>query len=397
MKAQYLTPSLFLAISMALLAIACQNDTKAHVPYVAPSSSITQNPPPLPTEDRHPSKKIKLALILDTSNSMDGLIDQAKSQLWSMVNKLADAKCDNLRPSIEIALYEYGNDNLNAREGFIRMVTPLTEDLDKLSEDLFSLSTKGGSEHCGQVIATSLDQLKWSESSEDLQVIFIAGNEPFTQGPISYQNACKRAKQNKVVVNTIFCGNFQEGINSSWKSGALMTGGEYMSINQNSKTVYIPSPYDDKISALNDRLNDTYIQYGVSGNQMKSNQLRQDANASSYSLQNKVSRTISKSKHIYKNESWDLVDASENRSFNIADIEEEELNDEMKDMNLTERKKYVEEKAEERKNIQSEINQLAVKRSEYVANQQNKKSEGMLNNALLSAIVKQAEAKKFEF
>ena len=27
--------------------------------------------------------KIKLALILDTSNSMDGLIDQAKNQLWN--------------------------------------------------------------------------------------------------------------------------------------------------------------------------------------------------------------------------------------------------------------------------------------------------------------------------
>ena len=36
-----------------------------------------------------------LALLLDTSNSMDGLIDQAKSQLWKIVNELAAAKCDD--------------------------------------------------------------------------------------------------------------------------------------------------------------------------------------------------------------------------------------------------------------------------------------------------------------
>src|SRR5688572_16962107 len=56
---------------------------------------------------------IMLALLLDTSNSMDGLIDQAKSQLWKIVNELSMAKCyDGRKPRIKIALYEYGNDAL---------------------------------------------------------------------------------------------------------------------------------------------------------------------------------------------------------------------------------------------------------------------------------------------
>ena len=32
-------------------------------------------------------KKIKIALLLDTSGSMDGLIEQAKSQLWTRKQK----------------------------------------------------------------------------------------------------------------------------------------------------------------------------------------------------------------------------------------------------------------------------------------------------------------------
>ncbi len=34
---------------------------------------------------------IQLAILLDTSNSMDGLIAQAKTQLWQIVNELATA------------------------------------------------------------------------------------------------------------------------------------------------------------------------------------------------------------------------------------------------------------------------------------------------------------------
>jgi hypothetical protein len=76
-------------------------------------------------------QKIMLALLLDTSNSMDGLIDQAKSQLWTIVNELASAKCqDGTPPDINIALFEYGNSGLPSSEGYIRMVVNLTNDLD---------------------------------------------------------------------------------------------------------------------------------------------------------------------------------------------------------------------------------------------------------------------------
>src|SRR5205823_3642790 len=34
---------------------------------------------------------VQLAILLDTSNSMDGLIAQAKTQLWNIVNEFATA------------------------------------------------------------------------------------------------------------------------------------------------------------------------------------------------------------------------------------------------------------------------------------------------------------------
>lgn len=348
-----------------------------------------------------PAKKekiIKLAILLDTSNSMDGLIDQAKSQLWSIVNELAKTECDNTKPELQIALYEYGNDNLPSSEGYIRLVTPLTTDLDQISEDLFGLTTNGGNEFCGEVIQSALKQLNWSNSENDYQVIFIAGNEPFTQGRVDYHKSCAWAKEKGIVVNTIFCGNFDEGIRTSWKNGATLTGGNYFSIEQNRKTVYIESPYDDKLVELNLLLNNTYIYYGVRGQEKKMKQAEQDINSQSYGKANMANRVVAKSSHVYKNSSWDLVDASEEQTIEINEVEEAYLPAEMKGMSATEKEKYIEKKKVEREHIQKEIQALNAKRSAYITEKQKEQNtEGMLDNAIISSIQKQANVKNFKF
>ncbi len=347
---------------------------------------------PVPQE----SRKIQIALLLDTSNSMDGLIDQAKSQLWSIVNELARAKCGNEKPELQIALYEYGNDNLPSSEGYIRLVTPLTSDLDEISKDLFELRTNGGNEFCGEVIHTSLKQLEWSKSNKDLQLIYIAGNEPFTQGRTSYQTACQDAKEKGVIVNTIFCGNFNEGINTSWKHGADLTGGSYASIEQNRKTVYIQSPYDNRIVELNQQLNNTYIPYGSIGYEKKAMQAEQDDNASQYGAVNSVKRAVSKSSHVYKNTNWDLVDAAESEDFKMDDIKESELPEEMQNMDKDERKVYVEQKAKDRDRINKEIQELNTKRTEYVAQQAtSEEGDESLDKAILTSLKDQAKSRNF--
>ena len=219
-------------------------------------------------EDMHDdSPTIQVALLLDTSNSMDGLIDQARAQLWDIVNELSLAKCHNEAPSLSIALYEYGNDNLAAANGYVRKVLDFTGDLDDVSKSLFSLTTNGGSEYCGTVVNSATTDLQWRDKKDGLKLIFIAGNEAYSQGNISYIDASHNAKEKEITVNTIYCGNYQHGISSSWQEGAQLTGGDYMAIDQNKATVYVTSPYDNQILQLNNRLNKTYVPYGREGEQ----------------------------------------------------------------------------------------------------------------------------------
>jgi hypothetical protein len=350
------------------------------------------------SESPDDNQRIMLALLLDTSNSMDGLIEQAKSQLWRIVNELAAAKCpDGRKPSIKIALYEYGNDGLPSSEGYIRQVSGMTDDLDLISEKLFSLRTNGGNEFCGQVIKTSLRQLAWSESRADLKLIFIAGNEPFTQGPVPYRLACDLAREKDVIVNTIFCGNHGEGIETSWKNGADLTGGNYMSIEQDQRTVYIVTPFDERISRLNDELNDTYIYYGASGYKKKEMQSRQDSNAESYGQANKVERTLSKSSHAYKNSTWDLVDATKENEKVIEQTQSDELPEEMKRMSVEQRKTYVKEKSTRRASIQKQIAELGAEREKYIRDHAQDTGETSLDAVMIKAVRTQAKAKNLSW
>ena len=156
---------------------------------------------PKPAEATTP--KIQMAILLDTSGSMEGLINQARTQLWKIVNELATAKQNGQTPQLQVALYEYGKSSIPKDEGYLRQIVSLTDDLDAISEELFALKTNGGKEYCGQVIQAATGGLQWSKGDDDLKLIFIAGNEAFTQGTVDYKQACSAAIGKGITVNTI--------------------------------------------------------------------------------------------------------------------------------------------------------------------------------------------------
>jgi signal recognition particle subunit SEC65 len=348
--------------------------------------------------EKEVNNTVKIALLLDTSNSMDGLINQAKAQLWDIVNKFTHAKCSNdAQPKLKIALYQYGNDNLSSREGYIQQVLDFSGDLDEISEKLFSLTTNGGEEYCGQVIQTSLKQLDWGKNEDNLKMIFIAGNEPFTQGKLNYKDAVTNAKEKDVVVNTIFCGNYEQGINTDWKNGAKLTGGEYIAIDHNRQVVHIDTPYDDVIIKLNSKLNKTYISYGALGQAKQSKQYTQDSNAMKMEEAVAVKRAVSKSSRMYSNSSWDLVDAIEENEIEISEIDDKYLPEALQGKSVGVIAEYVEEKKSERTKIQKEIQELNKKREAYISKNQKEDLKGELENAMLEAIKRQAEKKNYRW
>ncbi|MGZ5286814.1 MAG: hypothetical protein ACXWB9_06505, partial [Flavisolibacter sp.] len=251
--------SLVLTLSSLLLISSSHSEKSINETHILPQQSTNK-------------AKIQVAILLDVSGSMDGLIEQAKLQLWNMVSVMGKAKCDNETPSIEIALYEYGRSSNDIKAGYIKQINPFSGDLDQISKDLFALKTNGGDEYCGHVMLTSLTDLAWDTSKDSYKVIFIAGNEDFLQGNVSWTKACEEAKKKGVIVNTIYCGDKMQGVKEHWNLAMECGSGSYTNINHGAVLEDIPTPYDSALFTLNTKLNGTYIGYGSAGFANKSKQ-----------------------------------------------------------------------------------------------------------------------------
>ncbi|MET0064716.1 MAG: vWA domain-containing protein [Candidatus Thiodiazotropha sp.] len=371
----------------------------------APAPVYAENPstrPALidPSQTPEHQPRIQLAILLDTSNSMDGLIDQARNQLWRVVDEFSKARRNGHPAVLEVAVFEYGNDGLSAESGHIRQVTGLTRDLDRVSEALFSLTTRGGQEYCGQVIQQATRKLQWSHAQQDIRAIFIAGNEPFTQGPIPYRQAAAQAKAAGITVNTIHAGGYDEGRDSGWQDGALLAGGDYMSIDHNHRIAHISAPQDPRIAELNQALNETYIPYGVQGRSGKQRQLEQDANTLSIAPALLAKRAKSKAGSLYSNSQWDLIDATRENKLALEDLDEQELPEEMSGMNPQQRQAYVADKAAQRDLIKQEIAQLGKAREQFIAASKKQAAEAQaatVDDALVSSVRKQGQEKHYRF
>lgn len=338
---------------------------------------------------------IQIALLLDTSGSMNGLINQAKTQLWNLVNNMSYAYCNEVQANIEIALYEYGNSGIAAQNNYLRQIVPFSTDLDHISKELFALRTNGGEEYCGAVINHATQHLEWRNGQQDLKMIFIAGNESFLQGNTAMDEVMSNAAQKDITVNTIFCGDAQKGVYLKWKDGAQKGQGAYTFIDHNQQTHYVSTPYDDQILQLNTRLNGTYMAYGTQGHSKISQQSSIDSQTAGVSITANVNRSVVKSKSVYNNADWDLIDAAEDEEMleTLIVANKKTLAADLKDKSVKEIKEITIAKKNERTQIQKSILEINEKRETYMKAQNTGENE--LESAMVNAVKKKAATKNY--
>ena len=273
-------------------AFAAQPELKPYVSAMHPRIVVDEQRP-----------VIQLAILLDDSGSMNGLIDQARAHVWDVVHQLGATTRDGKTPIPATPLH-YGDVS-----ALHRPLLHFTSDLDMVSKTLFAINGGGGSEHCGEVIRNAAQQLHWSANPKDLRMIVIAGNEPFTQGSIAYKEAISAARAKDIVVSTIHCGDHAQGVAGLWADGAHYGGGSFHNIDHNQRNYDITAPQDEAIRRLNLQLNDTYLYYGKEGRGRQVEQVAQDSNAQKLGSSAYARRAQVKSGANYDNRQWDLVDA----------------------------------------------------------------------------------------
>lgn len=368
---------------------------RANQPAPAPAQASGVNDPSAELSERAP---IDLALCLDTSGSMSGLIDAAKEKLWAIVNELGRA---SPRPILRVALLTYGNDGLSPEDGWVSLDVPFTEDLDLLSERLFALTTNGGTELVGRVVSVAHGQLDWSQAGSGLRMIVVAGNESADQDQVvPALSAVAGATGRDVVVNAIYCGNPEDAIAPGWRDVAIAGHGHFACIDKDNGTVHVETPFDGPMAELSSALNATYLPYGQGGARSSSNQIAQDSNAAGLNSAAAAERAVTKCSDVYSCANWDLVDASRGADFELADVAESALPEALKSLSLEQRVAHLERLFAKRQKVQGLVNKLEAQRRAWLDDARAKgllSDESAFDRAVRDALRAQAIARGFSF
>jgi Mg-chelatase subunit ChlD len=345
------------AVSAAIIFKANANPTEETVQ----TETVTNN-----------KKTLEMVFVLDTTGSMGGLIEGAKTKIWGIVNDVMQRKD---RPNVKIGLVAY-RDNGDA---YITQVTPLTDDLDKIYSTLMDFRAEGGGdtpENVRRALAEGVDKAGWSKANRNTaQILFLVGDAPpqnYAQEPDVLVTTAKAVSQN-MIVNTIQCGNAAD-TRQIWQTIAQRGEGKYFAIAQDGGVQAISTPYDARLAELASKIGGTYLAYG-GGEGAEGEKFRKDNEARQAVTEEKVMSSAPKAaqaeramnkainSNAYAN---DLIQAIENETIKLEDVKEADLPDSLKKLSPAERKREVEKRVAQRKAIKAEIIELSKKRDEFI-------------------------------
>lgn len=320
---------------------------------------------PVRSEPRH----IDVVLAIDTSGSMDALLDSARARLWDIVNEIDRQDAD---AELRVGLLAFGTPSYGESSGFVKVLQPLTDDLDAVYTAAFGLTTNGGDEYVGSTIDTAL-ALDWINSGnpDDRRLLFIAGNEGAMQGPVSPIDLARRAQSRRVLVSTLFAGSEASGIQQGWGEVSAAGGGRYLHIDATDSARGIAAtPYDQQIQALNSEINSTYVAYGREGERKLGELQKNDARARSMGSGALTSRIAAKGGKKFKTASWDLVSAADQGVVGLETVEASALPAELKDMDKAALAEHIDTLAEKRRSAKAKLQNLQKQRASYLDTQQ---------------------------
>lgn len=308
---------------------------------------------------------VDLAVVLDTSGSMEHLIKAARLKLWEIVHELT---LFEPTPTLRVALVSYGSRANGADSGWVRVETDFTEDLDLFSDRLFGVvQDQGGTEYVARAVRAAAEALSWTPSEEALKLLFVAGNESVEQDlQVSLEEVSDLVRQKGIFPQLIFCGQPQDAAAESWARLADWSHGRFATIDHRLSAQELASPYDGELVELSGAINQTYVPRGEEGERRYRRLATQDEEAFKLSAAAAASRAEVKSSPLYSS-GWDLVDAIASGEQALYEVDESELPETMRAMSLSELEEQFEALEASRQVLRDRITRLSRQRRLFIA------------------------------
>jgi len=314
---------------------------------------------------------VEVMFVLDTTGSMSGLIAAAKDKIWSIANTLASA---DPSPEIKMGLVGYRDRG----DAYVTTFTSLSSNLDAVYTQLLEFKADGGGdgpESVNQALHEAVTKTPWSRSPSTYRVIFLVGDAPphlDYRNDVQYGQTCRLAAQRDITINTVQCGDMS-ATRAIWREIAQLGKGQYFRVAQSGNAVMYDTPYDDEISGLSRRLDETRIYYGSADQMLKMEERKKDADKIYDSAKPSAiaKRTIFNSKKAGARNfagKQELVHAIESGEVSIAAIPKAHLPSQLQSMSDSELKAHIDTMSKKRTVLQGKIGELAKNRQAYIEN-----------------------------
>ena len=352
-----------------LLGIALFALTLAAIVYYPPLSAKNIPVDPLINNHITANPKVDVVFVLDTTGSMEGLIQTAKEKIWSIATTMASAQ---QTPEIRIGLVAYRDRG----DAYVTKIVDLSDDLDSVYASLMDFEANGGGdgpESVNKALYDAVHNMSWSQQDQAYQVIFLVGDAPphMDYNEVRYPQIVASAMQKGIVINTIQCGEVQSAI-EPWTQIASLGHGIFFQVEQAGGAVAYNTPFDEEIADLSAQLDDTRLYYGTEEEKEKmrgkvaaTDKLHDGASLASLARRGVFNASVGGRTNLLGDN--ELVAAFASGSIDLIDIEEDALPAALKPMARAEQEAFVAELAEERSDLQRQIRDLSQDRDGYLA------------------------------
>jgi len=354
---------------IALALFAFTTATVALLPAYQSVGSITPSDPPFINPLANEQSRIDVVFVLDTTGSMSGLIQAAREKIWSIATTMASAQP---APEIRVGLVAYRDRG----DAYVTRVVDLSSDLDSMYATLMDFQADGGGdgpESVNQALYDAVHKVSWSQQAGTYKVVFLVGDAPphmDYQDDVKYPATLSAAKQKGIVVNAIQSGE-QSDTTPAWQQIATLGAGHYFQVGQSGNAVAIATPFDEKIAALSEKMDDTRLYYGTG--EEKEKQRRKmaatDKLHAASSIESRARRaTFNASKSGAANflGEGELVDEVSSGRVDLSSIDKDKLPEPMQAMAPAEQAAIISETAERRNELKRQISELTEKRAAYL-------------------------------
>ena len=308
---------------------------------------------------------VEVVFVLDTTESMVSLIQGAKSKIWTIAKQMALGRPS---PSIRLGLVGYRDRG----DEYVTRSYALTNDIDAIYGHLMEFKATGGRdvpESVNQALYEAVTGQSWSKEPGVLRIIFLVGDAPPHMDyadDVKYPETIEMASRSGIIINTIQCGGSPQ-TTAIWKEIASRAGGAFVQIVQSGGMSAISTPVDSELSRLSRELTRTVVPYGDAARQ---SEVRTKSAAASRADADRmvflnVDRADFGAKIVVTGEGeliWDVV----NRKVRLEDISEADFPVSMKEMTLQEKRTFVQEQFNRRKELQLQVDELSKERELHV-------------------------------